>query len=487
MLNDNDILQLRREVVEESYYEFFLYFWDTVSGEELVENWHLRFICDELQKVGELAIARKAKEYDLVINVPPGSSKSTLCTILFPVWLWVKDPTLQIISSSWSSDLSLKHATDSREVIRSEKFQRLFGGSFDIRRNEDSKGFYRNTQGGYRLATSTGANVTGQHGHIILCDDLLNPKGAKSEPVLSSVNEYLNKTMNSRKVDKRNTPTILIMQRLHENDPTGDWLEKAKNGKKALRHICLPASTDYVINPPELATNYQDGLFDPVRMPRSVLEEEQATLGSMDYAGQYGQSPMATEGNKVKRSWWRYIEEHQLPNGLVWELWIDGAYTNSTANDPCGFMVLAYHKLTNTLYMRHACSKHMEMPELLAFVPDYAAKNQLGQRSRTMIEPKASGKSLGQLLRTDRSAGLSPVEIKSHLVGEGKEARMQCQMPKIEAGQVVLVKGSWNEDLVTQICSFPNAAHDEYVDLLGYAVDDYFSNSRPAISIIRRQ
>lgn len=466
--------QLQAEILQEDYYEFFKFFWDEVSSESLVDNWHIETVCRELQTIGEWVINREPKQYDLIINIPPGSSKSTMCTILFHPWLWANDPSIQIVTTSFSSPLSTKHSVESREVIRGDKFQSLFGDKFRIRNSEDSKTFYRNSAGGFRMATSTGAMVTGNHGHIILIDDPIDPKGARSEAIMTGVNDYVNKTLNSRKVDKRNTPTIMVMQRLHENDPSGDWLEKSKTGKKPIRHICIPATMEFDIYPNELAGNYVNGLMDPIRIPQSVLDEEHTNLGSVDFAGQYGQNPMAVGGNKVKYSWFNYCDLHELPQGIIWDLWIDGAYTKNTANDPTGLAVMGYHKPTNRLFIRHAHDDHLEMPDLLKMLVTYIDTHELDGRSRLRIEPKATGKTLKQLVNSDARFFISALEIKSHLVSEGKEARLQVASPKIEAGQVWLVRGNWNESFTHQLCGFPNAKRDEFVDLIGYACDHYF-------------
>lgn len=470
-------LQLLREIIVSDYYEFFVYFWDTITSEDLVANWHIKDICAELQTVGEWVIKRQPKEYDLIINVPPGSSKSSMCTILFPVWLWANDPTIQVITTSFSGSLSAKHSMDSRETIRSDKFQALFGNDFFVRKSEDAKSFYRNNLGGYRLATSTGSMVTGNHGHIIIIDDPIDPRGVKSEAVMNSVNEYVNKTLNSRKIDKRNTPTVMVMQRLHEGDPTGDWLEKMKTGSKKVRHVCLPATTDYDVSPEEYKSKYVNGLLDPVRMDPQVLAEEKTSLGSMDYAGQYGQNPAAVEGNRVKYEWFNYCNVQDIPEGIIWDLWIDGAYTKDENNDPTGLVVMGYHRGYNRLYIRHAHCAHLEMPDVLKLVPEYALNHGMDSRSRIRIEPKATGQTLRQLINADSSYMFSAVDIISHLVSEGKEARLSMASPRIEAGSVWLVKGNWNTDLTYQLCVFPKAKHDEFVDLVGYGCDFYFMKS----------
>src|SRR5690606_41828287 len=110
-----------------------------------------------------------------------------------------------------------------------------------------------------------------------------------------SANNFVTSTLSSRKIDKLVTPTILVMQRLHEEDPTGVMI--SKKGTK-IKHICLPAEIKEgtKVLPEEAKEDYVDGLLDPLRLSREVLEEAQVDLGSYGYAGQYDQNPAPSEG-----------------------------------------------------------------------------------------------------------------------------------------------------------------------------------------------
>ncbi len=82
-----------------SFYRFFLEMWETIEAVKLLPNWHIKYLCDQLQEVYE-TWARLETQPDVLINVPPGTSKSTTVTQLFPAWLWLKQPHIRIISSS---------------------------------------------------------------------------------------------------------------------------------------------------------------------------------------------------------------------------------------------------------------------------------------------------------------------------------------------------------------------------------------------------
>lgn len=174
------LIAIEREACKESFFEFVQSFWDVVIKEEPVYNWHIPYLCDELQKLSVSIVKREKKPYDLIINIPPGTTKSTITTIMFPAWLWTQDPSIRIITNSYSNDLSIEHSVKSRDIITSDKYKELFP-EVVIRRDKSAKGAYENTATGARYTTSTGGTITGKHAHVIISDDPLNPSQAASD------------------------------------------------------------------------------------------------------------------------------------------------------------------------------------------------------------------------------------------------------------------------------------------------------------------
>ena len=463
----NSKLQILADRLKDDYYSFFCFFWPLISDEKLIKANHIKYICDELTILGKAIIKREKPEFDwYIINIPPGTSKSSIVSVLWPTWLLCNDPSIFIINSSYSDDLSSGFVRKSKRVINNPAFEQLFG---KIEMFKETESFFETSKGGGRYATSTGGTITGYHGNVIIPDDPLSAKQSYSKAFRDSANNYNDTTLEDRVRSKIITPFVMVMQRLHDEDPTGHILAK---GLK-VKHICLPAELGPTTTE-GLENIYTDGLLDPVRMPKEVLEKKKKALGSFAYAGQYDQNPHPEGGGKIKGKWFERIHSKELPAGITWDMWIDGAYTKSTKNDPTGLMICGIHE--NTLYIRHSKCAFLEMPDLLTLVPQYAEEFGFTGNSMVYIEPKASGKSLKQMLK-QQSIKLNPIEIESGLVNEGKEARMNVASPKVEAGRVCLVIGGWNEEFIEQLEGFPTAKHDEYVDLLGYACEMYLINT----------
>jgi len=452
-LNPNEALA---ELCRRSFYRFVQEFWDVIIPETPVWNWHIKYLCDELQYLNTFVVARKPKPYDLIINIPPGSTKSTIATQMYNAWVWTVDPSQRIVGSSYAHSLALSHAVKTRDIVNSDKYRALFP-SVELKADQSAKSDFLNTSGGQRFTTSTGGAVTGMHSHQIIIDDPLNPKQAASDTERENANEFCTKTLSTRKVDKQISVTILIMQRLHEEDPTGEML--SKKGKK-IKHICLPAEDKGNVLPPELASNYVNGLLDPVRLSAEVLTESKTDLGSFGYAGQFDQKPAPDEGGIFKREYFPIVDWSPEYSNLVWNFVADTAYTKNEDNDPSGY--IAYAEYQNDFIIRAAETEYLEFPELCKALPIFAHSNGYSRRSMVEIEPKASGKSLVQTLKKETKLnckeGVPP--------SKDKTARAKDASPTCESQRVKLIRGPWNKAFLDQVTTFPNASHDEYVDCI---------------------
>lgn len=295
---------------ELSLYEFLRVFWDEVAGTRFRDNWHIKYLCGELEAVARRVVRGDVAEKDLIINIPPGTTKTIICSIMFPAWCWSMDwYWMRFITISYSAQLALESAEKSRDLIRSEKFMSLYP-TLRIKEDKDTKGNYRIVKrldsgrwaaGGNRFSTSVGSStLTGFHAHILIVDDPLNPEQAASEKELENCNRWMEQTLPSRKVDKEVSSLVLVMQRLHQNDPTGRALSRKP---ESIHHICLPGEIrNYkkYLTPPEMEAFYIDGLLDPDRLSDNALKKLMGDLGQYGFAGQIGQNPAPPGGGMFR-------------------------------------------------------------------------------------------------------------------------------------------------------------------------------------------
>lgn len=461
----NPYLQkVKAERCRNSFHYFFREFWSVIEPETLVENWHIKYLCDELQNVAKRVFDREPKNHDLIINIPPGSTKSSIATVMFPVWCWINDLAIRTISSSYSNSLSIDHAVKSRDILQSDKFKSMF----DVRLRDDqsAKSQYKNTEGGERIATSTGGTITGKHGHFIIVDDPVNPQEAVSDVKRKNANDHIDNTLNTRKVDKEVSVTILIMQRLHEDDPTGHLLQKSSE----VKHICLPGELSDNVSPEHLKEKYENGLLDPRRLSRQVLDDLKIDLGSYGYSGQIQQSP-SPEGGGIWQKWFIPVADKDF-NQLISSLtdygtdW-DTAYTEKESNSASAFVTAG--RKGKDIYIDMIGYDFREFPDLIKYMK--------GQVSPHYIEKKATGKSAKQTLTNE---GINAIEV--DVKGGDKVARARMATPTAEAGRVYIRQSQINllyYDDKQGILKFPNASHDDLADALSQSIQRLTNTRKP--------
>lgn len=298
-LQDLDENLLAASICRDSFYAFVKEFWAEVSNEVPVWNWHIKYLCDFLQTIVLRAKERLPCEGDVIINIPPGTTKSTVVSIMLEAWTWIPMPDAAFMCISHTHNLAMDLARKSRDVIMSDKYKAYFPG-IRLREDQNTKGLFINSKKGLRYSCSSLGSNIGKHFHFIIIDDPIDPQAALSETEMPSINRWLSESLDTRKIDKLNTVTVLVMQRLHEDDPTADKC----NRDPKVRRFVLPADiTDPEVAenlfPPELKKYYVDNLLDPIRLNQDHLDQYRAK-GDYYFSGQFDQKPNPTGGGLFK-------------------------------------------------------------------------------------------------------------------------------------------------------------------------------------------
>jgi len=399
----------------------------------------------------------------VIINIPPRYSKTEIFVKMFIAYGIYKNSRSKFMHLSYSDQLALDNAAAAKEYIESEAFQVLC--PISLKKDTKAKGCYHTEDGGVVYSTSSKGPVTGfgagvmdseEFAGALIWDDPHKPEDAKSDIMRSAVNDRYSNTIRSRTNDPK-TPIVVIMQRLHEEDLSGYLLNGGS--KEDWYHVKIPV---YDINGEPIFPEKHD-----------KTELQSMASDAYTFAGQYMQEPAPLEGGKIKREWFEIVSPLEVPDNIIKDMYIDGAFTDKTTNDPTGIDVIGFDKKTDTIYVFNAIDELMELPELLDLIPEFAEANDMDRKSTIRIEPKASGQAIRPMLR--RNTTLNATEIQGKQVAAGKIGRVDACSPSMRSGKVKLVKGSWNISYIHQLTVFPNGKHDEHVDNLCYAICDHFN------------
>ncbi len=448
--------ELVASICRESLFEFVKEFWSDVIAERPVWNWHISYLADELQIMAERVFKGEPKEYDLVINVPPGSTKSTLCSIMFPSWTWTRMPSCRYLGGSYTAPLAMDLSRKNKDVVTCEKYKKAFP-EIVLRRDQAAKSHFVNTKGGSRYSFGVQGTVTGMHAHFIGIDDPLNPEKAVSEVELATANRVMSETLFTRKVDKAVTPTILIMQRLHQNDPTQHMLDTYEN----VKHICIPAEANdgENIKPPELQRYYVNGLMDPSRLSEDILKGNFKALREFSYAGQFQQSPIPRGGAMFKPN---RITIDMAPS--KWKARVrywDKAGTQGAGAYTAG--VLMGKDLDDRFWILDVVRGQWAMEEREATIKNTAVMDGHEPLIRIEQEPGSGGKD--QASYTIKN--LAGWRIRADKVGSSsgnKTARAGPFADQVNAGNVYMVRAEWNKMYLDEHRHFPVSKYKDQVD-----------------------
>lgn len=295
------------------------------------------------------------------------------------------------------------------------------------------------------------ANEILVHNCLIL-DDPLKPDEATSPAVRKSTNAWVRQTYLTRFNDRNTGKFVLVMQRLHEDDVTGNLLEDGD-----YTHLKLPAEFHeaVTISVGDKSWNIEAGsLLDENRLGFEVLEERKRTLGEVGYAGQYLQDPSPSDGGIVKREWFQLVDDK--PNGFdaIVHSW-DTAFKKSAGSDysVCGVWGIRH----DGYYLLEIFKRKMEYPELKQQVVRLYERD---LPRYILVEDKASGQSILQDLGNMRG-----VPVLGIIPEMDKVWRMSSCTDVIETKKVKLLAGEpWVENYLDEMCIFPNGRHDDQVD-----------------------
>ena len=466
---------------ESDLYEFVKQAWHVVEpGVEFIHGWHLELICNHLQAVTEGEVRR------LLINIPPRHAKSTIVSVMWPCWEWIKKPSEKFLCASYSGSLSIRDNLKARRLVTSPWYQERWASIVKLTGDQNAKQRFENTATGYRLASSVGGTATGEGGTRLILDDPHGAQDAQSDAMRDTAIEWFDQVWSTRMNDPKHDAMVTIMQRLHENDVSGRILELGD-----WEHLCLPAEFDGAKRSTSIAKHYDPRTHDnellwPKRFGTEELVRLKAQLGVYGTAGQLQQRP-APEGGGILRTkhFQLWPTKWGLPKFTHVVQSYDGAYEEKQENDPsaCTVWGVFEERGIKGVMLLDAWAERLPYPKFRKkVVEDWhelygeinPSEHKKGKKPDViLVEKKSSGISILQDLRAANipalpyDPGRSSKTVRAHNVAPVLEMDV-IYIPESQKnpGQFV----TWARPFVEQCEKFPNAEHDDLVDTFTQAV-----------------
>lgn len=439
-------------------------------------NWHIDAIAEYLTACMRREIKR------LIINMPPRSMKTISVSSAFPAWMLGHNPKLEIMTASYQQGVSDDASRKFTKIVSSSWYKALFPNVEWVKNLES---LMITSAGGKREATSLKGASTGKGGNFLILDDPLNPKQAASDKDREAAIDFVSSTWPSRLNNRKEDVSILVMQRLHQEDPTGYLLEGG-----GWEHLCLPAINDKkrTISIGNFHKEWAAGdLLDEVRLSKEILHEirEVDRMSSFQFAGQYLQLPVPDGGGIIKEESWQPWTGKKPPKTVDIIQVYDTAFTEKTTNDFCArttWGVFEADDSEKNIILLERLNERMEFPALRVEAKrsyrDYTDKD--GNEPLVLIEEKASGLPLIQEMKLTgmrvrgikRNSNAGDKISRAHNIThvfEGGRVWVPCNMIEVD-GKLTYRPKPWAQEVIDQCAIFPNGTHDDLVDTVIDAV-----------------
>lgn len=492
---DESLLELDKYECSQSLLRFMQLGWASLEpGVKFVASWGVEAICDHLEAVTRGDITR------LLINVPPGCTKSMTTSVFWPAWEWGPKelPHYRYINFAHEQNLAIRDNVRGRNLVNSPWYQSMWGDQFCFDTAQNAKMYYENNMTGWRRACAA-ASLTGHRGDRVIGDDPHSVRGADHETERENVLQVFAETVPTRLNKQDESAIVVIMQRVHERDVSGLILEK----ELGYEHLMLPMEFEeerrcftvvppsYMIpkkelvyfdrstfswkrEEPETWTKKEERycvdkretegeLLDPIRFPPRSIKQLKATLsawgGTYAEAGQLQQRPAPRGGGLFQKKDFIYIDD--LKDFKIkkrvrgWDL---AATVTKKAAYTCGV------KMALT-----ACKSIIILDvERFKGTPGIVEQKILSTAKADGVGcvqdlPQDPGQS-GKVQKTAHAKLLHGFIVKSSPESGSKEDRAGPLAAQCEGGNVYLLRGDWNDPFVNEAASFPNGQFKDQID-----------------------
>lgn len=446
-----DRVSIEREACRRKLSTFVKEAWAVLEpGQPYIHGWHVDAICEHLEAITYGDIKR------LLINIPPGTMKSTLTSVFWPAWEWGPRnlPSTRIIGASHEQGLATRDTLKMRRLVTSEWYQERWPTILTADQNQ--KTYYENNKTGFRQACAV-KSMTGKRGDRVIWDDPHSVEAALSVAERETALRVFQETLPTRLNNPDRSAIVIVMQRLHEEDVSGYILAN----DLGYEHLCLPMEfepdrkciTSIGFEDPRK----DDGeLLFPGRFSRETVERDKKVMGIYATAGQLQQRPAPRSGGFFS---WEKLEIVQATPKIVKKVryWDKagtqdgGCYTAGVlmgrGDDGCWYVLDVVHGQWAAPLREKTIKQSAELD---------------GKSTNIWIEEE--GGSGGKESAQATIKNLAGFKIQAERPTGDKAVRAEPYAVQVDAGNIKILAGPWNKTFVDEHKNFPRGKYKDQID-----------------------
>lgn len=384
----------------------------------------------------------------IIISAPPRHGKTELISIGTSTWVLENFPRKNVILTCYGADLAEQAGRRVRDILQDHKDELTNGR---LRRDATKINAFLTESDGYMFSVGLGGAITGRGAHLLVVDDYIKEiKEALSPTYRQYVWDWFVTTARTRL--EPGASIIIIATRWHSDDLIGRLL-KAQPGRWT--NIVFPAiaEADDVIG-----RKVGDPLFSE-RFPIEELIVTREDMGSMFFDAMYQQRPVDESRRLANGEWLKRVD--LMPNIetmkriRIWDLAATQDGGDFTVGTHC-----CYEKPTDRFFIPSVIRRQISPNQIETLVRQTAISDGFSCAIGIEQEPGASGIALCEHYERTVLPEFKVVRIPTV---KNKIARAQPFLAAAEASKVYLVTGSWNNEFVKEVDSFPGE-YDDQVD-----------------------
>jgi predicted phage terminase large subunit-like protein len=437
---------IRRQRIKRSLTEFA-----RLAGFEPAE--HHQLLIDKLEAVNAGEITR------LAVFMPPGSAKSTYCSILFEPWYLANNPTAQIIAASHTTELAEKWGRRVRNLIR----QHATTLGLELSGDSTAAGRWALRSGGEYYAAGVGVGIAGFRADLAVIDDPVRSRqDANSKPVRERVWDWYKADLGPRL--KPGARIVLIQTRWHEDDLAGRILEEMRHGGQQWVVLNLPAQAEY---DDQLGRAPGEWLWDDEYGYADFLRQEKATQLPGNWASLFQQRPAPEEGTFFRSDWLRPYRLAEQPARKTLNVYGASDYAVTADGGDYTVHVVVGLDPDGKLWLLDLWRKQADPAEWVEAICDMVIEwRPHGWAEENIQITSGIGPYLDRRLR-ERKAWLGREQFPTRGDKAIRAASIRGRMAL--DGLYVPTDAPWYEALRSELLAFPSGKHDDQVDALGLA------------------
>ena len=437
---------------------FFEYLYPLLHPKRPIEmDWYIHAMSEAIMSLSRGETTR------LIINAPPRSSKTNLCTIFNIGFILGKDPSAEIMLLTYGEELTRDLASKVHHLMRHAAYMHLFHHTRCVGAGSQGQAL-RTSAGGKVHFTSVQGTMTGLGADWIILDDPLQAAHRRSDKRSDNLETTFREALSTRLNNPSTGKILLIQQRIAPSDLCGRLTEHEGHPWTVL---ALPAKfmapATYPLGRFGGTHKAQVGdLLIPEHLTQDVLKNRRIEMGEAAYAAQYLQAPIYEENNPIEFDKLTFVKREdiadELEHALIVQSW-DTALTANTNSDYSA--VTTWARLPSQKFvLLHAKQIKLSSDRLVDAIIQHA---QAWSAKHVLVEYANHARDLIRDLQK-RSNGQVHIKGVPHQ-NLSKEARLELVLYLINARQVGLIKEEKSLDLLLyQLRQFPNGKNDDLVD-----------------------